>query len=154
MEVGFTGSREYPRPDLVENFVRALARKYPDVTVVSGGRGNVDETAERVAEECGLQIRSYRPAEGGIWACQYIPGKGWSQNWVDGYPTFVQNCFLRNSAIARSDKVAAFWDLLSHGSADTISKARGQKVELFVYGPDGTQLTSIQTIEQLAKVLG
>lgn len=155
MEIGFTGSRGYPRKDLVVNFVRGIARKYPDAIIVSGGRGNVDETAETTGRECGLAVISYRPHEDHIEVVRYDPVAGVEHHSkVSGHANFVRNCFLRNSSIAFSDRVIAFWDLSSRGTADTISKARGKDREVFVYGPDGAQLASQQVANQLKEVLG
>jgi hypothetical protein len=155
MDIGFTGSRDYPRPDLVANFVRVIARKYPDATIVSGGRGNVDETAEKTGEDCGLAVISYIPHENHIEVRKLDPANGaWLNSTVLGHNNFVRNCFLRNNSIAFCDRVIAFWDLKSRGTADTISKARGKQRELFVYGPDGAQLTSQQVANQLKEVLG
>lgn len=154
MQVGFTGSREYPRPDLVENFVRALAGKYPDAVVVSGGRGAVDETAEATASECcGLEVISYRPTDDGLMVWRYFEGT-WGKHPMLGYDTFVRNCFFRNEFIAACDRVVAFWNLESRGTADTISKARGKDRPVVVYGPDGAGLSEPQVTDRLAVVLG
>lgn len=155
-EVGFTGSRDYPRPDLVANFVRGIARKYPDATIISGGRGNVDETAEKTGVDCGLRVISYQPHEGHIEVVRFDPAvePNWSATKVLAWESFVRNCFFRNGYIAAADRVIAFWDLISRGTADTISQARGKSRDLFVYGPDGTQLTEEQVTNRLKEVLG
>lgn len=154
MDIGFTGSRDYPRPDLVQNFVRVIARKYPDATIVSGGRGNVDETAEKTGRECELTVISYRPHEDHIEVVRFEAGAEVHRSKVLGHNNFVRNCFLRNNSIAFCERVIGFWDLKSRGTADTISKARGKQRDLFVYGPDGRQLTSLQVANQLKEVLG
>lgn len=156
LTVGFTGSRDYPRPDLVDNFVTALARKYPDCHVISGGRGNVDETAERAAVTFGLEVVSYRPTEKGVEVWNWSPETAeWKSHPVLGHSTFVRNCLFRNGFIAACDKVVAFWDLNSRGTADTISKALAyQHTTKFVYGPDGEQLSVEEIRAALDRVLG
>ena len=142
MRVGFTGSRDYPRLDLVENFVLAMARKYADgpepLVVVSGGARGVDKKAEDTAVMCGLDVWSYRPTDDhiGLWVSTngsffFETGRTYGQG------SYVRNLFARNDSIARCDKVVAFWNLRSTGTADTISKAKGHGSDLFVYGDDG-----------------
>lgn len=157
LTVGFTGSRNYPRPDLVANFVRLIARKYPAAHIISGGRGNVDETAEKTGVECGMEVVSYRPTDSGIEIWNWSPETG---EWkgakpILGHGTFVRNCFFRNGFIAACDRVIGFWDLNSRGTADTISKALAyQHTTKFVYGPDGEQLSLEQIRANLDRVLG
>lgn len=156
MDVGFTGSRNYPLRHLVDDFVRKLAQKYPDVRVISGGRGNVDETAEKAGLELGLEVISYRPKEDGIDVVRFAPVTGEeSHSKVLGWKTFVQNCFFRNEYIAGADQVVAFWDGHSRGTADTISKARGKGRPVFVYDVDGRgPHTPEEVARQLGEVLG
>lgn len=160
MTIGFTGSRDYPRPDLVENFVRALARKYPDAIVTSGGRGNVDETAENTAVLCGLEVVSYRPTESTveIWRSENgQPLRFVSTTFdVTGKPnSFVRNCFARNWFIAHNDRLIGFWDGKSRGTADTISKGRSNpNREVFVYDAEGVLQTPVWVAQRLTEVFG
>lgn len=149
MRVGFTGSREYPRPDLVENFVGALANKYPEAVVISGGRGAVDETAEKTGDRAGVEVVSFRPVkvQGGYTARLWTtyPGKPESlyETQIDCglETTFARACFARNGLIVKSaQRIVGFWDLESRGTADTLSKARGAGKPRVVYGPDGMSL--------------
>lgn len=156
LSVGFTGSRQYPRKDLVENFVRALARKYPTAQVISGGRGNVDETAEKTALLCGLEVISYRPLEEGIEVWRWDAGAMEPRiHPIMGYTGFVKNCFFRNTYIATCDRVVGFWNLESRGTADTLSKSLGHISNLTVaYGPEGASLTPEQLRAAIDRVLG
>lgn len=149
--VGFTGSRDYPSPGLVDNFVRSLLEKYPNAGVVSGGRGNVDETAEMVGKLCGLPVISYRPRDDGIDVVRFNPD---SESKLMGRKTWVQNAFFRNEFIAAADRVVAFWDLESRGTADTISKARGKGRPLYVYDTAGQLMHEDFVAQRLAEVLG
>lgn len=153
MDVGFTGSRDYRRPDLVEDFVRKLAAKYPDIRVISGGRGVVDQSAEQTALEEGLEVISYRPHEDHIEVVRMRYGMS-SSSKVHGFNNWVKNAFLRNEYIAGADRVVAFWDGVSRGTADTISKARGKGRELFVYGPAGDLNSEMAVSLALREVLG
>lgn len=149
--VGFTGSRDYPRSDLVESFVIATVRKYPNAGIVSGGRGNVDETAEKVGAHLGMPVISYRPREDGIDVVRFNPD---SESTLHGFKTWVKNAFFRNEFIAAADRVVAFWDLESRGTADTISKARGKERPLFVYDTAGQLMPEYFVAQRLAEVLG
>lgn len=116
MKVAIVGSRRFRAMDTVRAFVRQLP---PGTIVVSGageerraylpeGAYGVDETAEDEAIKCGLVVVSY-PAQ-------------WKR--PDG--TVDRGAgFKRNGLIAaQADRVVAFWDGQSHGTKDTIKKAR------------------------------
>ncbi len=141
MRVGFTGSRGYPRADLVSNFVAALARKYPDTIVVSGGRGNVDIEAEQAGIRAGLEVISFAPADKEINVREWDhDARAWKEHPMLGCGTFVANCFFRNGLIAESGRVVGFWDLSSHGTANCLKKAKQKGRPRTVYGPDGLLL--------------
>lgn len=109
-KVGVVGSRGFPDPDLVVSYVAGLP---PGTTVVTGGARGVDEVAERTARECGLPVVVYRP----------------------DYARYGRAAPLRRNTdiVVESDRIAAFWDGTSRGTADTIRKARdlGRPVEIF-----------------------
>ena len=163
MRVGFYGSRDYPRLDLVENFVLAMARKYGDgdehLHVVSGGARGVDSKAEQTAVLCGLDVWSYRPFDDhiGLWVSTK-GGPFYETGRFNGQGSYIRNCFARNDYIAKCEKVVGFWDGQSTGTCDTTSKALGQGrvagESLFVYGPDGMLLQPHEVREGIDRVLG
>lgn len=144
--VGFTGSRGYPRTELVTNFVTTLADRYPTVGVVSGGRGNVDKTAETTARQLGLYVMSYRPGEKDghpeveMW--QSENGGEWEfVAWLRGAKSFAQACYFRNEMIVQgSERVVGFWDLSSRGTGHCLKLAGDYGRPSIVYGPDGARV--------------
>lgn len=110
MKVAIVGSREGVSKLKVGAYVCALP---PDTVVVTGGARGVDTWAEIYAEHCGLTTLVF-PAE---WD-KYGKGAG----------------FIRNRLIVENaDRVAAFWDGSSPGTANTIEIARqmGKPVEVY-----------------------
>ena len=104
MKIAVVGSRQCDGRGAVEYFIGSLAAKAPNTVIVSGGAKGVDSWAAEAARKAGLTVEVY-PAD---WET-YGKGAG----------------FIRNSTIVeKSDKVTAFWDQHSKGTADTIKKAR------------------------------
>ena len=109
MKVAVVGSRDFPDMDVVRTFVSGLEE---GTTVVSGGARGVDTVAERAARARGLHVEVHLP--------------DW---WT--YPRAAG--VVRNQKIVDSvDRVVAFWDGHSRGTADTIKRAkvRGIPVEV------------------------
>lgn len=111
MLVGIVGSRDYPNMHKVREFVMSLADT--DV-VVSGGARGVDTVAVATAKVWGLATYEF----------------------LADWDTHGKSAgFIRNGAIAETvDRLAAFWDGESRGTADTIAKfeARGLKAEVYL----------------------
>jgi hypothetical protein len=109
LKVAIVGSRDYQHPQKVRDYVAKL----PAATiVVTGGARGVDRVAEAAATACGLQVLIF------------------SADWARHKKLAG---FIRNSKIVdASDRVVAFWDGASHGTADTVEKARiaGKPVEV------------------------
>ena len=107
--IAIVGSRGYSNLEAVRRFVRSLPR---DAIVISGGAPGVDRAAEREAKKLGLALIVYR-AE---WE-KLGRGAGIIRN-----GTIVESC----------DRVVAFWDGESRGTANTIARARrlGKPVEI------------------------
>lgn len=153
--VGFTGSRNYVKHHFVTTFVNNLAEKYPDITVISGGRGNVDVEAELAAADRRLAVVSYRPTETGIEIWKNEAGfRGPLKKVSDmiGRQGFVPNCFFRNQFIAGADRVVGFWDLSSHGTQDTLERAYANGRQVFVYDLDGVLVPDERAREIVARV--
>ena len=101
MRLAVVGSRAYPRLDLVAQYVAAL----PDGTVVvSGGAKGVDQVAASAARARGLEVAVHLPD----WRT-YGRAAG----------------MVRNKELVRdADRVVAFWDGASRGTANTVDVAR------------------------------
>jgi uncharacterized phage-like protein YoqJ len=117
-KVAIVGSREFPQPERVKQFVRKLQEKHPEAVVVSGGARGVDSWAAEAAVAVGLRIMVF-PA-----------------NW---YPRGVYDAragFTRNTTIVEnSDYVVAFWDGASRGTKDTMTKAALAGKKVYVVEP-------------------
>jgi uncharacterized NAD-dependent epimerase/dehydratase family protein len=111
--VAIVGSRDYLHRDWVENYVNAL----PDgTTVVSGGAPGVDRWAEYAAAQRGLKV--------------WVERADWEMYGGAAGP-------IRNTAlVALADRLVAFWDGKSRGTADTIRKARAAGLPVEVIGLD------------------
>jgi hypothetical protein len=112
--------------------VRAFVRDLPaDIILVSGGARGVDTIAERAAI-CRRPIESYRPERqgDGTWRVRLIVfdarGNVVSQELLPPvFPRFVAAAFWRNYEMVRvANRVAAFHDGTSRGTAYTMRKAR------------------------------
>lgn len=111
MKVAVVGSRNFKYLDLVKDYIDSL----PDKTVVvTGGARGVDAAAEDAARKRGLEVVVVTPD-------------------YSSYGHIATK--VRNSVIARmADKVTAFWDGLSGGTANTLAWAAvwGRPVEVFM----------------------
>jgi hypothetical protein len=126
--IAIVGSRGYPRLDLVRRYIQSLPA---NTTIISGTRApddrpdeaitDVDSCAIRAAERRGLAVQVY-PAD-----------------WREGRGAGL----ARNTLIVEAaDKVLAFWDGRSRGTADTMRKARAAGKRLAIVGPNG-QIVSV-----------
>jgi YspA, cpYpsA-related SLOG family len=115
LKVAIVGSREYPRLDMVWDFITKQAARRPDTVIISGGARGVDTVAAVAGRMAGLQV------------LEIIP------DW-DG--AGMEAGFLRNSEIvAQVESVVAFWDGSSRGTRDTIEKARSEGKKVLVLLP-------------------
>lgn len=126
--IGYTGSRRYPRLDLVRDLVRRQAATGRPIVIVSGAdpasqprsSWGVDEHAIDQARACGLSDLVLEP--------------DWEAFGKAAGP-------LRNSAlVAQASDVVGWWDGQSRGTADTILKAWLAGKLRSVYGPRGQRL--------------
>lgn len=116
MNIAVIGSRDFPQLDSVAAYVRGL----PSGTVViSGGARGVDRVAASAARAAGHTVREFLP--------------DWDRHGKSAG-------FKRNAQIVEaSDRLVAFWDGKSRGTADTIEKARQADLTITVINPDGTR---------------
>lgn len=115
MRVTIVGSRNFPKDSigLLWNVIQQLPA---DSVVVSGGAAGIDQQAEMWAKARGLQTEIYLP------------------DWLLG----VGAGMMRNSIlIERAERVIAFYDGSSKGTADSIRKAKKAKKPLEVWYADG-----------------
>lgn len=112
MKVAIVGSRQYPALTKVIEYVRSLPA---DTVVVSGGAAGVDSLAERQAKARGLQTLIFLPD----WK-RYGKSAGFRRN---------------RDIVAAADKVVAFWDGHSRGTANDIALAREMGKELEIVLP-------------------
>jgi hypothetical protein len=114
MKVGIVGSRGFGDLAQVARYVRGLQ---PGTVVVSGGALGVDSVAEKEAGRLGMATEIYRvDAEGAA-------SRG----------EFARRANARNQLIVdASDRLVAFWDGESRGTADSIARARRAGKEVTV----------------------
>lgn len=113
IKVAIVGSRGWTDFDAIWEYVQRLPR---GTVVISGGARGVDEAAERYARTWGYVTVTVRPA----WRAR--------NGHVD-----MRAGFRRNRVIVElSDRVVAFWDGQSRGTANTVAWARklGKPVEV------------------------
>lgn len=112
VRIAVVGSRDYPDLDQVRGYVGELPA---DTHVVSGGARGVDRAAELAARARGLPVTIMRAD----WA-RFGRSAG----------------FRRNALLVRAvDRVVAFWDGRSRGTAGTIEMARRLGKQVVVVRP-------------------
>jgi len=109
MKIAIVGSRDWPEPNRIFEYVRG----WRGHEIVSGGARGVDGLAVRAAKFFGIQTKVF-PAD---WKTH---GK--------------RAGFLRNQEIVDyCDELVAFWDGESPGTADSIAKAKAAGKPVAVY---------------------
>ncbi len=118
--VAIVGSRDYPHPKRVGDYVRGLPA---DSIVVSGGCANSpDEWAERAARARGLKVWIFP-----------VDTVGLPEDGDERRIEFGKRAYARNAKIVTAcDRVVAFHDGESRGTNNTINLARrhGKPVEV------------------------
>lgn len=136
MRVAIVGSRAYPTPDEVYNYIGYLK---PDDIVISGGARGVDTWAENTAKARGLTtiVFSVQSGFGGPNDFYIVrrseAGANAKDEWYPyndattihpQYPTFGAAAYVRNRYIVEAaDEVVAFFDGKSKGTRNTIALA-------------------------------
>lgn len=118
-KIAIVGSRQYPRLDLVKNFVISLNPLQH--IVISGGAIGVDQVAEETARSIGIQTEIYKAD----WN-QYGKSAGAIRN---------------RTIVERADEVYAYWDEKSKGTLISINISRELNKKLFVFGRNGILIT-------------
>lgn len=111
VRIAIVGSRDFGDEEAVRAFVRTLQA---GSVVISGGAVGVDSWAADEARKMGLEVVEHLP--------------DWKRFGRKAGP-------LRNTTIIEdADEVAAFWDGVSRGTADSIRKGReaGKPVNVFL----------------------
>lgn len=145
--VAIIGSRDWPDPERVRDFVRKLATKYPDSTIISGGAHGVDRAAEETAQDAGLGVLSCRVNQDHhcelVWneRADYLLGKvalRYIELLLEGdFNTHKQALLHRNTVIVQcADHVVAFWKPQSRGTLHAINHAHSLKRPVFIYRPE------------------
>jgi predicted Rossmann fold nucleotide-binding protein DprA/Smf involved in DNA uptake len=123
--VAIVGSRDWPEPDAVRDYVNSLSI---DDTVISGGARGVDTIAEIAAIERGLAFVKYPPRYD-------LYGKS---------ATFIRN----KEIVVHADRVVAFHFQHSKGTALTIQLARDLKKPVLVFDKGGELDGFIRAVEK------
>lgn len=135
MRLAVVGSRDFPDRRVVDAYLDCVKGELELDCIVSGGARGVDNYAEAWAVRHDIAVVSFRPtkAADGRWAVRrmswpfqppmycipdvtVLPGT---------YPSFAAAAFVRNRFIVEfADAVVAFHHRDSHGTRDSIAKAR------------------------------
>jgi hypothetical protein len=117
-KVAIIGSRTFPHPEWARRCVERYVLMLLDSSdaVVSGGARGVDSWAADAARQRGLQVIEHLPD----WD-KHGKGAGFKRNYQ-----IVFGC----------DRVVAFWDGSSKGTAHTLSIARSEQKEVLVIEPE------------------
>lgn len=123
--IAIVGSRNYPHLDSVRGYVNRLPL---DSIVISGGAQGVDRIAANAASARGMKTIVHEPE----WN-KYGKSAG----------------MIRNSAIIDDcEKLVAFWDGESRGTADSIEKAKkAGKFTIIYYADDKTVAMQLPLFE-------
>ena len=112
MRLAIIGSRGFDNYDLMKQTLKQVLQGHVIDCVISGGAAGADSLAEFWAKEHGIPVQVFKA--------------DWNTHGKSAG-------FLRNSNIVnRADTIVAFWDQISHGTADTIKKARQANKEVLV----------------------
>ena len=113
MHIAIIGSRDFPRPELIHRYIRQLP---PDTVILSGGARGVDTWAENAAKTRGLRTRIFHP------------------NW--GYYGKQAGLIRNREIVEAADKLVAFWDGTSTGTAHSIGLAEKKGIPVEIIRPE------------------
>jgi hypothetical protein len=134
MKIAIVGSRGFPRPKVVNDFVNLLPA---DTTIISGRGNGVDTWAEEAAKKRGLGAEIY-PVD-----TRDMPNENPARR-----IEFTKRAYARNQVIAEEcELMVAFWDGSSGGTKDVMARARKRGVVVTVIGPTGTPRMAYELIK-------
>lgn len=135
MNLFVAGSRKYPEPQEVLQFLYQLATQMPDTILVTGKNGIVADTAESYAKTVGLEVIGLKPTEVKpnhyemtVWAygdrAQAIVEQHKLRDVKSTFETFSACAAFRSQyGVGIADRLVAFWDGQSPGTAQEIEYA-------------------------------
>jgi hypothetical protein len=127
VKIGVVGTRTFPNEQIIFSALNQCEYLLGPFQIVSGGAGGPDLWAEEWAMEQAL-------VDPGSWSLPIIHEAKWRVNGVYNRTAGLE----RNTLIVRdSDAILAFWDGQSHGTYDTITKAKRMGKPVLILYPDG-----------------
>ena len=138
MRLAVVGSRDFPDRRVVDAYLDCVKGdlELEIDCIVSGGARGVDQTAEAWAMRNYIALVSFRPVKSlcpGEYEVRRLMWPVYGQVFGESavavlpgtYPSFAAAAFVRNRFIVEfADQVVAFWHRDSHGTRDSIAKAR------------------------------
>lgn len=131
LTVGVSGSRDYPRLDLVRLRVRVRCELHgiQGVSFLHGNARGVDRIAGAAAAEVGALVEALP-----------VPNEDWKR-------LGKQAGHMRNVRLVEaSDELDAFWTLASAGTADAVEIALGRGIPVRVWGPRGEHIEPLRCV--------
>ena len=131
LKIGVVGSRKFTDYRFLCDELDGCRWLWGDFTVVSGGAKGADTLAVRWANERGLPFLVFEAQ----WEDLSHPDALLKQR-TDGTVYDVYAGFRRNQTIVdSSDKMVAFWDGISKGTASSVGRARKRGLPIYVFWP-------------------
>lgn len=129
--VGISGSRDYPRLDLVRLRVRVRCEQHglQGVTFRHGNARGVDRTADAAAREVGAAVVALP-----------VPDEDWKR--LGKQAGHLRNVLL----VEQIDELDAFWTLGSAGTADAVELALARRLPVRVWGPRGEHVEPLRCV--------
>lgn len=147
MNIFVAGSRNYPQPQEVIQFLYQLATQMPDTILVTGKNGIVADTAEQYAKTIGLEVIGLKPTqvdatryEMTVWAygdlAEAIVQECKLREVDSKFDTFSACAYFRSMyGVGISDRLVAFWDGQSPGTAQEIELAHVKRIPVSLKSP-------------------
>ena len=110
------GGRDFKDYDLLKERLDKILENYENIEIVSGHAKGADMLGEQYAAEKGLDLAVF-PAD-------------WKKNRVRA--GFIRNSQMIEYACEETPLVIAFWNGESHGTKDTIEKAKEKDITVFI----------------------